>query len=259
MKRLFGILLTGIVFTSKETSAVEDFGWLVKDFPTGQNGVADPDLLLSESHREMLVEKIQGSGETILVEGTETPIQVAVAVVGRINLSVYKADTDVEFDEEMAVEAFARSLHDAWGVGYKTPLGGSGVLIFLSIDDRVLYVSRGGALDSVLSDSRIDRIIDGARPKLRQAKYAEGLMGVVEDVFHFVSIGEPTWKERFFEVFPILCFVGLFILTAFLNKRREQREQRDYAQAASHLSELDRAQAEALQGRYQVTSCPVRV
>ena len=77
--------MTGIVFTSKETSAVEDFGWLVKDFPTGRNGVADPDLLLSESHREMLVEKIQGSGETILVEGTETPIQVAVAVVGRVS------------------------------------------------------------------------------------------------------------------------------------------------------------------------------
>ena len=38
---------------------------------------------------------------------------------------------------------------------------------------------------------------------------------------------------------------------------RQRREERIYAQAASQLSEIDRAQAEALQGQYEATSCPI--
>ena len=38
---------------------------------------------------------------------------------------------------------------------------------------------------------------------------------------------------------------------------QEQKQRREYAKVASHLNELDRARAEALQGRFQAKSCPI--
>jgi uncharacterized membrane protein YgcG len=178
-----------------------------------------------------------------------------------MNLLPYRSDNDDEMNEETAAQAFARTLHDTWGVGHETSVGGTGVLIFLSVDDRVLYISRGGAMDHILGDSRIDTIIHGVQPALKQAKYAEGLIEAVEHVVDFIQKGEPTWNERILEFLQIQYLIMFFWLYVFFgglwSAQKQRREGRVYAQAASQLTELDRAQAEALQGRYQATSCPV--
>jgi hypothetical protein len=56
-------------------------------------------------------------------------------------------------------------MHDRWGVGTTSESGGTGVLIFLSVDDRVVYISRGGSFDTLLRDSRIDTAIKELRPR----------------------------------------------------------------------------------------------
>jgi uncharacterized membrane protein YgcG len=175
-----------------------------------------------------------------------------------MNLDSYGSD----IDEEVAAEEFARTLHDTWGVGHDTSAGGTGVLLFLSVYDRVVYISRGGALDRTLANGRVDGIIHGIRGPLKQAKYAEGLQQAVGEVVEFLQKGEPTWKERIFldwfkvENFFIVAWVGAFV-SGLWNMQQNQREQRVYAQVASQLSELDRTQAEALQGQYEATSCPI--
>jgi hypothetical protein len=178
-----------------------------------------------------------------------------------MNLLPYRSDNDDEIYEETAAQVFARTLHDTWGVGHETSVGGTGVLIFLSVDDRVLYISRGGAMDRILGDSRIDTIIHGVQPALKQAKYAEGLIEAVEHVVDFIHKGEPKWNERILEFLQIQYLVMFFWLYVFFGGlwrlRNQYRAGRAYAQAASQLTELDRAQAEALQGRYQATSCPI--
>jgi hypothetical protein len=55
--------------------------------------------------------------------------------------------------------------HCRWGVGTTSDSGGTGVLIFLSVDDRVVYISRGGSFDTLLRDSRIDSAIKELRPR----------------------------------------------------------------------------------------------
>lgn len=179
-----------------------------------------------------------------------------------MDLLPYRSDNDGgHLDEEVAAEGFARKLHDGWGVGQDTSLGGTGVLIFLSVGDRVLYISRGGALDGVLKDSRIDEIINNAKPALKQAKYAEGLMGAIENTVFFINKGVPTWSERILELLEIRYLLTVVMLYGYFGGLwrfyKAKKEQRAYAQAASQLTALDRAQAEALQGQYQALSCPI--
>jgi uncharacterized membrane protein YgcG len=173
-----------------------------------------------------------------------------------MNLSAYQAD-----EEEVAAEDFCRRLHDAWGVGHSTSQGGTGVVIFLSVADRVIYISKGGALDKVLSNARIESIISSSRPALKQAKYAVGLMDTVDAISEFIRSGEPDWKERVMAFLQgpylfLLMWAGLLFNGVFGAYRQSQRD-RTYAQAQSQLSELDRHQAQALQGQYQATSCPI--
>lgn len=96
---------------------------------------------------------------------------------------------------------------------------------------------------------------------MKQAKYAEGLNLAVELLASFIEKGEPTWKELIWDYlrveFIILPLYLSGIIYAIRKSRRQTEEQRIYAAAASQLSEIDRAQAEALQGQYQATSCPV--
>lgn len=96
---------------------------------------------------------------------------------------------------------------------------------------------------------------------MRQAKYAEGLNLAVELLADFIEKGEPTWKEWIWDYahveLGILGFYAFCIIYSIRKSRRQREEQRIYAEAASLLSEIDRSQAEALQGQYQATSCPV--
>ena len=86
-----------------------------------------------------------------------------------MNLAHYRH----EVRKQIAAEDFARALHDSWGVGHDTPHGGTGILIFLSVQDRVIYISRESALDRLVNSARIDKIIKGARPFLKRKRYVD--------------------------------------------------------------------------------------
>jgi uncharacterized membrane protein YgcG len=189
------------------------------------------------------------------------------------NNKIHQQEDDDIVDQ--AAEDFARQLHDRWGVGVDTKPnnnnnnnnkgggGGTGVLVFLSVADRVVYISRGGALDPILTNRRIERIIASMRPSLKQAQYAEGLAHAIDQLIEYLQKGEePSWMEWIWE--DLFQIQNLFLLGwlstlvgGIWKQRRQHEEQRIYAQAASQLSDLDRAQAQALQGQYQATSCPI--
>ena len=246
---IFTVLLS-LVVSAAHVSSVE-----LKVAEAPSDGVFDPDGVLTEGQHSMLAERIADFQLFILAGDKEAEIQIAVAVIDRMTIP-----TDA--DEETQAEQYARSLHDAWGVGEDTTdAGGTGVLLFLSIYDRIVYISRGEALAKILTDARIDAILYNIRPAMRQTMFADGLKLAIDEIEQYIIKGEPTWKEF---LLSLLCVETLFWLTlvaAFLHSitraRRQLQQQRAYAQAASQLSEIDRAQAEALQGRFQATSCPI--
>merc|ERR1712232_853425 len=83
---------------------------------------------------------------------------------------------------------------------------------------------------------------------------------MVDTVAEYCLRGEPDWKERAVNflgdyLFVFVWFVVLF--RALFRGYHQRQRDRAYARARSELLEMDRAQALALQGRYQATSCPI--
>lgn len=160
-----------------------------------------------------------------------------------------------------AAEHFARSVHDAWGVGQVIPnCGGTGVLLFLSELDRAIYISRGPALESILTDRRLDSVIDHMKPRLRAEEYGLALVHAIQEIHAYLRSGKPQFWEQVdtfaAEYAGIFLIFGFFGFALFAAKRHEE-EKRLYARVKSQLSEIDRAKAEALKGKYHCTSCPI--
>jgi len=248
---IFALLLL-LASTKKVSSLVE---LQLPQVPT--DGISDPDRIFTESQHQRLAQRIADFQIYLSTGGDEkTEVQIAIAVVDRMTVPLNDMD-----QEDAIAEHYARSLHDAWGVGQTTEAGGTGVLLFLSIYDRIVYISRGGAMTRVLTDSRIDSIIQKMRPAMRQTLFADGLQLAIDEIEGYILKGEISWTEWLLDLFSFESFVFLTVVAAMIKSliqtRRELRQQREYAQAASQLSEIDRAHAEALQGRFQATSCPI--
>lgn len=211
------------------------------------------------------------------IDNAEFPVQIAVAIVEEM----YFGDDEIHGENDVDIEEiagqFATSLHNKWGIGQEiiptdrddstgnNSGGGTGVLVFLSIRDRVVFISVGGALDHLLTSGRIDRIIrNDMRADLKQANYEAGLTKGIDAIVELLEKGEePSVFEKISDTFfssNTFAFVWILFVVgsgAFQQWNR-QREQRIYAKVAVRLSELDRARAEVLRGSYQRTkSCPI--
>jgi len=204
----------------------------------------------------------------------EFPVQIAVAIVEEIEVMNHDGFRDNSAEIEELAGQFAISLHNAWGIGHEIlprdkddgtnieRSGGTGVLVFLSVRDRVVFISVGGALEHLLTSGRIERIInDNMKTDFKRANYGLGLMNGIDELVEILKKNEePSMLEKLSEntsliiAFLYAAFFGLGVL----QKRKERREQRIYAKVAAQLSELDRARAEALRGSYErTTSCPI--
>jgi uncharacterized membrane protein YgcG len=246
--------------------------WVKEDYPnpeaspsecrTTSNRLCDPDGVLIDVERNKLIQKIQQLESHHFVtcpnrEQKKEPIQMAVALANRLDLVPYGPYED---REEKAAKDFAIHIHNDWGVGVEAECGGTGLLFFLSVLDRSLYVSRGRALEAILTDRRLDRAIDRIKPFLRNQDYAKAALNMMEELGKYLDKGPPSTEERrqdMLETLIPLSFFATILGCAFLKSRSERREARAYAQLESQLSQLDRDRAEALRGKYQCTSCPI--
>lgn len=246
--------------------------WLVEDYPnpesdeqvcnTGSKRLCDPDSILSTQQISQVSEALALTRRSPTICRKEDSdaaieIQLAVALAKNVDLSVYSPYED---EISKAAEVFARKIHDDWGIGMETSCGGTGLLLFLSIHDRAIFISRGKAMEGIMTDSRLDRIIKHMKPFLRKQAFAEAIENAIEEIDDLIKQGEPAFWERLQDL--IAAYAGFFWFAGILgftlwSSYRQKQEQRRYAQVASHLDEIDRARALALQGQYKATSCPI--
>jgi uncharacterized membrane protein YgcG len=159
-----------------------------------------------------------------------------------------------------AAQEFAMAVHDRWGVGQVTPCGGTGALLFLSVEDRAIYISRGTALSNLLTDSRLDSMIDTMKPYLQQQQYGQAISYAIGEITMRVKEGKPNALERFVnfvEIYGSFVYISVILGFAAWGFRFSMRQKREYARVKSHLTELDQAKAQALQGKFRAVSCPI--
>ena len=164
--------------------------------------------------------------------------------------------------ETKAAEFFARTLHDTWGVGMVTThCGGTGLLVFLSVADRAIYISRGQALESIYTNPRLDRAMNHMKPFLQQGQVALALLHVLAELDDLLQRGPPDWQERVLDwvqqYMALLCFIGILSYNIGIPMLRQSRARQSYQRVTQQLEEIDRTRAKALQGKYRAESCPI--
>ena len=139
----------------------------------------------------------------------------------------YEDEDDMVND---AAQLFARYLHDAWWEETEcsnTPPGPSlppgcyggreyGILIFLSIQDRVCFISTGAGISSILPWWRLEHIVTNMKPDLRHREYGGALVRAIGDLEMMLKEGPPTMKDRFHDFVSRFGVVIAFAVFTFV-------------------------------------------
>lgn len=90
-------------------------------------------------------DKILGTESGDVIEGLINSIQTAELAVVLVNRMASSYVSSFEGSIEKASEKFARTIHDSWGVGDANR--NDGAVIFLSVEDRAVFISTGQGIE----------------------------------------------------------------------------------------------------------------
>eukprot|EP00531_Pseudo-nitzschia_arenysensis_P006754 CAMPEP_0116131236 /NCGR_PEP_ID=MMETSP0329-20121206/8901_1 /TAXON_ID=697910 /ORGANISM="Pseudo-nitzschia arenysensis, Strain B593" /LENGTH=836 /DNA_ID=CAMNT_0003625659 /DNA_START=144 /DNA_END=2654 /DNA_ORIENTATION=- len=136
-----------------------------------------------------------------------------------------------------------------------------GVLIFLSIQDRVCFISTGNAISTVLPWWRLEHIVSSMKPDLRRRDYGRAILTAIDDLSEMLEAGPPTMQDRIHDFLARFGVVIAFALFTFLfgawGECRDRRKRWQYAEARSKLNAVEREKARLKQKQFQTKSCPI--
>jgi len=128
--------------------------------------VCDPDNLLTKETKDV----IEGYINDLASKGDKGDLSVLIINKMTSSFLLSQGGFGGGGDSEtQAAEKFAMSVHDTWGVGSSSK--NDGALLFLSLNDRVVYVSRGSGVKGKLQNAVVDGMIANMRPFLRAKEY----------------------------------------------------------------------------------------
>jgi uncharacterized membrane protein YgcG len=188
------------------------------------------------------------------------------AVLRQGSYYTYEDEDDMVND---AAQIFARYLHDHWWQQSSQETASSspnnaesyGILIFLSIQDRVCFISTGSAISTVLPWWRLEHIVSSMKPDLRHRDYGHALLTAIDDLSNMLAAGPPTMKDRLHDFLARFGVVIAFAIFTFFfgawGEYRDRRKRWQYAESRSKLTAVEREKARLLQRDFQTKSCPI--
>jgi hypothetical protein len=205
---------------------------------------------------------------------TIPPIELAVATVRKMNLpAVLREGSYYTYEDEDdmvndAAQLFARFLHDAWWQSHCKQSNGLcvggreyGILIFLSILDRVCFISTGSDVSFILPWWRLEHVVTNMKPDLRRRDYGTAILRAIDDLALMLEAGPPTMSDRLHDFVSRFGVVAAFALFTFFfgawGEYRDRRKRWRYAETRSRLSGVDKEKARQLQQNYHTMSCPI--
>jgi TPM domain/Ring finger domain len=205
----------------------------------------------------------------LIVVGWWTNDDTQMNVPAVLKQGTYYAYEDEDDMVNDAAQIFARYLHDHWwnpdddsdvqnGDGKN---GDYGILIFLSIQDRVCFISTGNAISTVLPWWRLEHIVSSMKPDLRHRDYGDALLTAIDDLSNMLAAGPPTLEDRLHDFLARFGVVIAFAVFTFLfgawGEYRDRRKRWQYAESRSQLTPVEREKARLLQKEFKTKSCPI--
>jgi len=215
------------------------------------NRICDPDGILSEKERKKLGEQINHLEDTCLVKCNNSDenenVQMTIVIVSKFDEANMSTKDDT-------AEIFATTLHNRWGVGNVICGKSTGVLLFVSILDRAMFISTSNGVEPILTRTRLESIMEQKmKSYLKERKYAEALEEYIRTVEEYFAKGPPSFWEVYFVVVLLSIIACGFKVDTYIEKGKK----REYALVHSQLTKLDREKAMVLMGKYKCTSCPI--
>lgn len=166
-----------------------------KDIPPKSNTlVTDYVRILSPADRAALERKLVAYDDS-------TSTQIAVVI-----------DRSLEGEE---IFDYSFRLAEAWGIGQKEK--DNGILIYIAIEDRKLYIHTGYGAEGFLPDAMANRIIERViKPAFRQEQYYQGL-DKATDIIMQLGTGEYYNDDMGSESsFPPLAIIIILIVIVII-------------------------------------------
>lgn len=167
--------------------------------------ICDPDNILSDDSKNILEGYIQNIKNA----------QIGVLIIEKMS------PTFIKFSSiETSSESFARTVHDSWGVGDASI--NNGVLIFLSIQDRAIYISTGAGVSSKLTSHAINTIIEFMKEPLRDRNFGKAMEYCILNIKDILSgnnalpYSSSSSESSDFSVYVASIPVLAFCLTVFM-------------------------------------------
>ncbi len=207
-------------------------------------------------------------------------IEIGVALAKKLDidaiLNEFRLYTfeDEESMTDDAAQFFASILHSQWFNDDRSNIGGieeqtdacntqrsSGILIFLSVEDRVCFISSGNSISYILPWWRLERVVANMKEQLRTQQYKDAIIGAIADITHLIDEGPPTFTEKLSDFSARFGLVLLFSLCTFIlavySELRERRRRFEYAEISTCLNESEKEKARMLQHSYNSSCCPI--
>ena len=175
----------------------------------------------------------------------------------------YRHDDDIQKKSKV----YAKSIHDQWGVG----IAGcnNALMIFITIQDRYLYVSTGSGIKKIIKDDFVDKFLipKHVRPMMKKSKYGEAIKFIVESIVDilrnsdnldnhplyqsYIDYTTPTTffgitLESWFFIILIICGISYLIY--------KFHSEKDYRACERELAALHAAKQSK---KFNQTSCPI--
>ncbi len=244
-------------------------GWKPSELPSPQHdrrdvcrrgkksAVCDPDSILALSERDELDGLIN-----FIAEGTNgyeiapcgsryEGYQLAVLIINRMSSGYYPFR-----DSAQRAKRFAKDIHDKWGVGDAECH--NGVVIFVSIDDRQMYISTGKGTKMVLTDPKVQSVLAHMKPYMREELYGRALLSAVHRIGSILSgKAVPEDESSGGELVFFSLFGFIFLTCCCLGGAQSVRQRRKYSKCKAALKRIDDDTVSARNGTYRAKSCPI--
>ena len=206
-------------------------------------------------------------------------VEIGVAIAKKIDVDAilrkfqFYSFEDVDSMTDDAAQFFASILHNQWfkdknDTGElsksadcdKESQGVNGILIFLSIEDRVCFISSGDNISSILPWWRLERVVTGMRENLKRRNYSEAIVGAIQEISDMLN-KPPTVTEKLKDFLSRFGLVFLFSVSTFAlavyGEIRERQRRYEFAEINTRLTEVEEEKARMLQQMYKTDCCPI--
>eukprot|EP00956_Cyclotella_meneghiniana_P000002 scaffold23_cov29-Cyclotella_meneghiniana.AAC.2 len=200
------------------------------------------------------------------------PIEVGIALVKKIDLpEILRSDSYFFYSDQDdmmndAAQYFARYIHDTWyrhlmmedqRISSPTNV----VLIFISTEDKICYISSGTRIAAILPWWRLEHVVQDIKPDLRKGNIGAALGIAIDELTHLLQVGPPSFLDRvddFVERFGVVIAFTMFTFVfATWGECRDRRKRLFSAERMSRMTAAEKKRARMLQREFRSKACPI--